>query len=86
MELIDEITDSQYHSYQRFWHQYPKSRKRYSKFKLEDLDHPFTQYKITDFFRDKDSENYKAYTRVLLKMTEEEFSDYEMIKYQYEAK
>jgi hypothetical protein len=34
-----------------------KNRKRYSK--LEDLEHPFTHYLITNFFKDKEFENYK---------------------------
>jgi len=85
-ELVDKITVSQYDDYKRFWNQYPKSRKRYSKLKLEDLKHSFTHYKITDFFKDKDLENYKKYSMILLKMTEKEFSDYEMKKYQYETK
>jgi len=85
-ELIDKITVSQYEDYKRFWNQYPKSRKRYSKLKLEDLKHPFTYYKIIDFFKDKDLVNYKKYSMILLKMTEKEFSDYEMKKYQYETK
>lgn len=85
-ELIDKITDSQYDTYKRFWCQYPKSRKRYSILKYEDLSHPFTHYEIIDFFKDKDFENYKRNSMILLKMTEEEFSDYEMKKYQYETK
>jgi hypothetical protein len=36
-----------------------KSRKRYSKLKLEDLEHPFTHYLITNFFGIKKFENYK---------------------------
>lgn len=86
MELVDKITDSKYEEYKRFWNQYPKSRKRYSKLKLEDLKHPFTHNQITDFFLYKDLQNYKKYSMILLKMTEKEFSDYEMKKYQYETK
>ncbi|WP_348812262.1 hypothetical protein [Flavobacterium maritimum] len=84
--LVDIITDSQYDTYKRFWNQYPKSRRRFSKLKLEDLEQTFTHYKITDFFKDKDFENYKTYSMILLKMTEQEFRDYEMKKYQYETK
>lgn len=85
-ELVDKITVSKYDDYKRFWNQYPKSRKRYSKLKLEDLQHPFIHYIITDFFKDKDLVNYKKYSMILLKMTEKEFSDYEMKKHQYETK
>jgi hypothetical protein len=85
-ELIDKITNTQYDNYKRFWNQYPKSRKRYSKLKLEDLEHPFTHYLITDFFKDKEFENYRKFSILLLKLTEKEFIDYEMKKHQYATK
>ncbi|MCZ4696457.1 hypothetical protein DWB61_17495 [Ancylomarina euxinus] len=85
-ELIDKITNTQYENYKRFWKQYPKSRKRYSKLKIEDLEHPFTHYELTDFLKNRDFENYKKYSMILLKMTENEFGDYETRKYQYETK
>lgn len=44
--LVVKITDSQYDNYKRFRSQYPKSRKRYSEFKLRDLEHPLTHYEI----------------------------------------
>jgi len=85
-ELIDKVTNTQYDNYKRFWKQYPKSRKRYSELKMDDLEHPFTHYEITDFLKRKDFDNYKAYSMILLNMTEQEFSDYEMKKHQYETK
>ncbi|MBK8244573.1 MAG: hypothetical protein IPK88_14185 [Saprospiraceae bacterium] len=33
-EIIEKVTDKIYDDYKRFWEQYPKSRKRYSKLKL----------------------------------------------------
>lgn len=84
--LIDKITDTQYENYKRFWNQYPKSRKRYSRIKLEDLEHPFTHYEITDFLKNNDFANYKKFSMILLKMTDDEFIDYERRKYQYETK
>lgn len=57
--LIDKITDTQYVNYKRLWNQYPKSRKRYTRIKLEDLEHPVTHYEITYFFRNNDFANYK---------------------------
>lgn len=84
--LVDKITDTQYDNYKRFWNQYLKSRKRYSELKLSDLDHPFTHYVITDFFKDKDFENYKKFSMILLNMTDDGFNDYEKRKYQYETK
>jgi len=84
--LVDKITDTQYDNYRRFWSQYPKSRKRYSELKLSDLDHPFVYYEISDFFKRKDFENYKKFSMILLKMTDDEFTDYEKRKHQYETK
>ena len=86
IELIDKITITQYDNYKRFWNQYPKSRKRYSVLKHNDLEHPFTYYEITDFFKYKDFDNYKTYSMILLIMTEDEFNNYEMKKYQFKTK
>ena len=85
-ELINQITNVEYYKYKRFWEQYPKSRKRYSKLKLEDLKHPFINYQITDFFKQNNYENYEKYSLILLKMNEKEFEEYEISKYQYETK
>jgi len=84
--LVDKITDTLYNNYKRFWSQYPKSRKRYSELKLSDLDLPFIYYMISDFFKDNDFVNYKNFSIILLKMTDDEFIDYEKRKYQYETK
>ncbi len=85
-ELVGKITDRQYSDYCRFWSQYPKSRKRYSELKMTDLEHPFTHYEVTDFFKLKDPLNYTKFSKILLKMNDEEFSNYEISKYQYETK
>ena len=85
-ELINQITNVEYDKYERFWEQYPKSRKRYSKLKLEDLKHPFINYQITDFFKQNNYENYEKYSLMLLKMNEKEFEEYEISKHQYEKK
>ena len=85
-KIIVNITNSQYDTYQRFWKQYPKSRKRYSKLKIEDLEHPFTHYEITDFLKQNDKLNYREFSKFLLKMNEEEFDNYELRKHQYETK
>lgn len=84
--LVDKITDNQYDNYQRFWNQYPKSRKRYSELKIDDLEHPFTRYMLTDYFKNNDPLNYQKYSKILLRMSDLEFSDYEIRKYQYETK
>jgi hypothetical protein len=84
--LVDKITDSQYDNYKRFWKQYPKSRKRYSELKIEDLEHPFVRYIIIDFFKIKTQSNYQKFSKTLLRMNDEEFRNYEISKYQYETK
>ena len=85
-ELVNRITSSQYETYNRFWKQYPKSRKRYSKLKIEDLEHSFTHYEITDFLKQKEPTNYLKFSKILLKMNDEEFTNYEIGKHQYETK
>lgn len=88
-EIIDMIADTQYHNYTRFWEQYPKSRKRYSELKLEDLEHPFTKYEITNFLKrqtELPEQTYRLYSKKLLQMTDEELDNYELRKHQYETK
>lgn len=85
-ELVNRITDTQYKTYIRFWNQYPKSRKRYSELKIEDLEHPFTHYELTDFLKLEDPLNYQKFSKILLKMNDEEFNNYEVRKHQYETK
>ena len=85
-EIVNHITDTIYSDYSRFWKQYPKSRKRYSKLKLEDLEHPFIHYRIIDFLKLKDFDNYEKYSLILFKMNKKEFEELETYKYQYETK
>jgi len=47
-EIILKVTDRIYSNYKRFWKQYTKSRKRYSTLKMEDIEHSFIHYMITD--------------------------------------
>ena len=84
--LVDKVTDTQYDNYKRFWNQYPKSRKRYSELRMDDLEYPFIQYMITDFLKYSDPLNYQKFSKILLRMNDAEFSDYEKRKYQYETK
>ena len=85
-EIIGIVTDKKYTDYKRFWKQYPKSRKRYSKLKLEDLEHDFVYFLITDFIQKSEPNEYRNYSKVLLKMNDEEFDKYEKRKYWYENK
>ena len=85
-EIIAKATDKIYADYQRFWKQYPKSRKRYSKLKLEDLEHDFVYFLITEFIKKTEPNEYRNFSKVLLKMNDEEFDKYEERKYWYENK
>ena len=84
--IISIVTDQIYRDYKRFWMQYPKSRKRYSKLKLEDLDHDFVNYRIIDFLKEKNSYEYRNFLKVLFHMNDLELEEYEKIKYLYETK
>ncbi|WP_100616357.1 hypothetical protein [Confluentibacter citreus] len=85
-EIIEKVTDKIYADYKRFWKQYPKSRKRYSKLKLEDLEHDFVYFLITEFIQKSELNEYRKFSKVLLKMNDEEFDKYEERKYWYENK
>ena len=85
-EINEKVTDKIYGDYKRFWKQYPKSRKRYSKLKLEDLEHDFVYFLITEFTQKSEPNEYRNYSKVLLKMNDEEFDKYEERKYWYENK
>src|SRR5690606_1028230 len=85
-EIILIVTDQIYNDYSRFWKQYPKSRKRYSKLKLEDIEHPFIRYRITDFLKAKVRSEYRSYSKILFQMNDDEFDDFEKQKEWYETK
>ena len=85
-EIIEKVTDKIYADYKRFWKQYPKSRKRYSKLKLTDLEHDFVYYLITDFLKQKELSEYRTLSKTLLKMNDTEFEEYEKRKHWYETK
>lgn len=85
-EIIEKVTDKIYDDYKRFWEQYPKSRKRYSKLKLEDLKHPFVYYLITDLLRKKKLVEYRHFSKILFGKNDAELDDYEKGKSDYETK
>ena len=82
--VCEQVTEYQYDQNKRFWFQYPKSRKRYSKLKIEDLEHPFVQYLITNYL--KQFSEYRKYAKIFLQLTDEELDTYETRKYEYENK
>jgi hypothetical protein len=61
-ELIDKITNTQYDNYKRFWNQYQNQRKRYSKLKLEDLEHPFYSLLDNRLFLSIKFRNYRKFS------------------------
>lgn len=83
--IIEKVTNKIYSDYERFWNQYPKSRKRYSTLKIEDLKHPFIKYLITDFLRDKEIKDFRKYSKILFKMNDEELDNYLEQKNLYET-
>lgn len=85
-EIIEKVTDKIYYDYKRFWEQYPKSRKRYSKLKLEDIKHPFVYYLITDLLRKKKLVEYRHVSKILFEKNDAELDNYEKGKYDYETK
>lgn len=85
-EIIEKVTDEIYSDYKRFWKQYPKSKKRYSKLKIADLEHAFVYYLITDFIKQRNLSDYRNLSMTLLKMNDKEFEEYEKRKHWYETK
>ncbi|EZH75898.1 hypothetical protein ATO12_03650 [Aquimarina atlantica] len=89
-ELLDEIilkvTDQIYSDYKRFWKQYPKSRKRYSTLKMDDIEHPYIHFMITDFLNQKEVSKPREYSKILFKMNDEEFDKHLDYKDWYETK
>ena len=84
--IISKVTDEIYSNYKRFWKQYPKSRKRYSTLKMEDIDHPFIHYLITDFLKEKKIVESRSLSKILFEMNDEEFDKYLDQKDFYETK
>lgn len=67
-----------FHSqYARFRIQYPKSIKRYSTLKLQDLENPLTKDLIISFVKKNRPNEYKIICSTLFKMSELEFNEYE---------
>ncbi|MCA0133952.1 hypothetical protein [Winogradskyella alexanderae] len=83
-ELSEYITNLIYEYYQDCWKKYPKSRKRYSELKIEDLENPFYQHRIFDFLKSKTDNNYVGFTRQLLGLNESEFLEFEKRKNEFE--
>ena len=81
--LICEITEFEYDSYRRLWAISPKSKKRYSKYKIEGIEHPNIHYEVFYFFKERASSLYKSYCQIIFQMDEEQFSLFEKKKQEY---
>lgn len=81
--LICEVTEEQYDCYRRFWNKYPKSKKRYSNFKIEDLNHPSIHDLIIKFFKEKTPANYVVNCMIMLEMEEVSFLAYEKSRQEF---
>ena len=76
-EVCNSIADYYYAQYERFTIQYPKSIKRYSTFKVKDLEHPTSYEIIIKFFKQKFGSKYTDYTKILLGMNDDELKLFE---------
>tara|TARA_R110002167_G_scaffold317294_2_gene522962 strand:+ start:286 stop:654 length:369 start_codon:yes stop_codon:yes gene_type:complete len=83
-ELSKYISNLIYEYYKDCWKKYPKSRKRYSKLNIEDLDNPFYHHRIFDFLKSKTEANYIEFTCQLLGLNKAEFAEFEKRKNQFE--
>lgn len=83
-ELCEHLTEILYDSYKHARKKYPKSKLRYSKLRIEDLNNPYYQYLIFDFLRNKNDTLFVPYTRQLLNLSEKEFNEFRVRKNQFE--
>ena len=76
-ELYEKITGFIYEQYVGRSKKYPKSTKRYSSLKVEDLDHPQIFELIIKFFKQKSTSKYLEYSGNLLNINKEEVKRFE---------
>ena len=75
--LISEVAQDQCNQYRRFWYKYSKSRKRYSEYKIKDIEHPNVHDIVINYFKSKEPYNYVKNCCILLQMNSVEFFKYE---------
>ncbi len=68
-ELSEEITNHYYHQYSKYRFDYPKSVKRYSTFKVEDLNHPEITDIVIKYFKNKIGDDYQRMTFIFQNIT-----------------
>lgn len=79
------ITNEQHQFYKRCWINYPKSRKRYSKFLIKDLSHPQVYDQIIQYLKTYHIDKYVEYGSILLNLSHEEFLKYEKNRENFSA-
>ena len=84
--LSDMVTNYYYEQYKRFGKQYPKSIKRYSTLKIDDLDHPSIYEMVINYFKEKLGSNYADFTKILLKKNDLDLQRIEQDIYYYHTK
>jgi hypothetical protein len=76
-EICENITEYYYEQYKRFRSQYPKSIKRYSSFKIKDLEHPEVYEMVIKFFKVKKGTEYSIYTMLMLNWSLDKLKEFE---------
>ena len=76
-EVAERITDFYYEQYSRFRLQYSKSVKRYSSFKMDDLNHPQVYDIVIKYFKEKLGDNYSNYSSAVLGFSLDELKAFE---------
>lgn len=71
-EISNFITYQLHNNYKDAWAKYPKSRKRYSKFNVEELEQPYWQIEILSLLKSKYPEEYLNYSVILLHKSKDE--------------
>ena len=82
-DLSNFLANHFYYKYKEFSKVYPKSKKRYSKMKIEDLDNPLSHDLIIKFFKDNFPDNYRFYCSAVFKMSLDDFTEYEKNRNQF---
>jgi len=76
-KLSSELATYFYNQYADFRKMYPKSIKRYSKLKMQDLENPITHDFVISFSKENISNKYVEFCSLLFGLNEKEFLDYE---------
>ena len=81
--LSEKITDHYFEQYSGFKVQYPKSAKRYSTFKMDDLNHPNVTEMVINYFRQKAGDKYADYATIVLECSVNDLNKFEKNREDY---